>query len=358
MGQTATTYVSLMLLSSGSFSGGNMTVPWSGTGGGDPIVSSIVTALAVELAAKAQNTAATAYSVSLSGLNLETGLSDGTDPLGLLYTALGGKYVNLDLSGCTGTNTQSTTTTYTEVQNRVNTDRIVSVVLPNTLTTLGDFAFYSCDSLVSITLPDSLNIIGSHAFADCGLLTTITLPSTLQTIGSFAFNGCASLTSLNIPASVTSIESWAFFGSTSLVFNVASGNTTYSTLDSGKMLIKGGNELVSYPSATGSITIPSEITKLSFGGVFRSCTTLTSVEFLAVTIDEIDYGVFWDCTALATVVLRNATTPPVTTDPFDMTTARPNIYVPDTSVSAYQTAEGWSEHAAKITGISTWGTQG
>jgi hypothetical protein len=342
-------------------SGIRATATFNVTVGGDTILFfTSIQGLAAYLAGEPQNTAATPYSVLLRGINLETDLADQQDPLGLLYTALKGKYVNLDLRGCTGKNTQTGTTTYTEVQNRVNKDKIVSVVLPQSLTTLGDFVFYDCTSLVSVTLPDNLKIIGDQAFAQCSSLLSITLPNTLEEIGGFAFDECPSLLSLNIPASVTTIESWAFFGSTSLIFDVASGNTVFSTLDGGKMLIKNGNELISYPSATGSTTIPATITKLSFGGVFRSCTSLTSVEFSATNLAEIGYGAFWGCTALSTLIIRAPSPPVLEENVFLNASSCFSIYVPDASVNGYKTAtapnsydDAWENYAAQIKGIST-----
>jgi hypothetical protein len=64
---------------------------------------------------------------------------------------------------------------------------ITSVTLPNTLTTIGERAFYRCYALNSITLPDSLTTIGKRAFYRCNALNSITIPSLVTTIGENAF---------------------------------------------------------------------------------------------------------------------------------------------------------------------------
>ena len=67
--------------------------------------------------------------------------------------------------------------------------------IPNTVTTIGDSAFYGCTGLTSITLPANLTKIGDRAFSSCTGLTSITLPANLTQIGVYAFSGCTGLTS-------------------------------------------------------------------------------------------------------------------------------------------------------------------
>ena len=62
----------------------------------------------------------------------------------------------------------------------------------------------------SITIPDSVTSIGSYAFSGCDQLTSITIPDSVKNIGSYAFSGCDKLTSITIPNSVTGIENRAF----------------------------------------------------------------------------------------------------------------------------------------------------
>ena len=92
----------------------------------------------------------------------------------------------------------------------LNGDLVTDLVIPDSVTSIGDYAFVGCNGLTSITIPDSVTSIGSHAFEDCASLTSITIPDSVTSIGSYAFYGCRSLTSITIPASVKSIGSYMF----------------------------------------------------------------------------------------------------------------------------------------------------
>ena len=84
--------------------------------------------------------------------------------------------------------------------------------IPNSVTTIGIWAFGGCESLTSINIPNSVTTIGDCAFWGCESLTSINIPYSVTTIGVSAFFDCNSLTSINIPNSVTTIENDAFWG--------------------------------------------------------------------------------------------------------------------------------------------------
>ena len=81
--------------------------------------------------------------------------------------------------------------------------------IPNSVTSIGDYAFSGCSGLTSITIPNSVTSIGDYAFLECGL-TSVSIPNSITSIGDYAFSGCSGLTSVVIPNSVTCIENDAF----------------------------------------------------------------------------------------------------------------------------------------------------
>ncbi|HIU99370.1 MAG TPA: leucine-rich repeat protein [Candidatus Limadaptatus stercoripullorum] len=93
---------------------------------------------------------------------------------------------------------------------------LTSISIPDSVTSIEDSAFGYCTSLTSVTIPDSVTSIGSGAFRDCSSLISVTIPNSVTSIGDYAFGYCTSLTSITIPNSVTSIGDWAFRGCNSL----------------------------------------------------------------------------------------------------------------------------------------------
>ena len=91
-----------------------------------------------------------------------------------------------------------------------NCKNLASLTIPNSVKSIGDNAFYYCTSLKSITLLNSLTSIGNYLFYYCRSLNSLTIPNSVTSIGEMAFKMCYALTSLTIPSSVKSIGDWAF----------------------------------------------------------------------------------------------------------------------------------------------------
>ena len=126
-----------------------------------------------------------------------------------------------------------------------------NTIIPNSVTGIGDGAFYGCSSLTSINIPENITSIGGSAFRSCSSLTSINIPENVTSIGYGAFYDCSSLISINIPEGVTSIEPSTFTGCSALT----SINIPESVTSIGDYAFQDCDSLT-------SITIPKNVTSI------------------------------------------------------------------------------------------------
>ena len=87
---------------------------------------------------------------------------------------------------------------------------VASVTIPDSVTSIGDYAFHHCDSLTSVTIGDSVTSIGDYAFRDCGSLTSVIIGDSVTSIGQAAFYNSIRLTYVsfageNVPSCGSSV---------------------------------------------------------------------------------------------------------------------------------------------------------
>ena len=276
--------------------------------------------------------------------------------------------------------------------------------IPNSVKSIGGWAFSGCSGLTSITIPNSVTSIGYYAFSGCSGLTSITIPNSVTRIGDYAFGDCSGLTSVTIPNSVTRIGDGAFAYCSGLTsIKVESGNTSYDSRDNcnaiieteSNTLIAGCNSTIIPNSVTSigshafsrrsgltSVTIPNSVTTIG-AFAFQGCRGLTSVA-IGSSVTRIGLRAFGGCRGLTSVTIPNSVTriedeafsgcsglTSVTSEienPFDIkdntfsddTYSNAKLYVPAGKTNKYKAAEGWKLFASiqevSSSGINDVGT--
>ena len=136
--------------------------------------------------------------------------------------------------------------------------------------------FFGCENLTDVTLPDSVTHIGDYAFYQCGI------------------------TSMNIPAGVNNIAGTSFYGCVLTHFDVSPDNPVYEQID-GVLFDKQQKKLLSYPSArTGPYTVPEGVTSIAGYAFFKSdgLTTVT----IPSSVTDINWGTFEGCDDVVLIV--------------------------------------------------------
>ncbi len=140
-----------------------------------------------------------------------------------------------------------------------------SYKVPDSVTTIGGWAFGGCENLTNLTLPSGLETIENHAFVVCRKMTINGIPDSVRVIDRQAFSHCASLESVTIPEGVTEIGELAFRGCTSLK----------------------------------SVKLPDSLKTINMGA-FTKCTSLESVT-IPQNVDTMKSDIFSDCSSLKEV---------------------------------------------------------
>jgi len=193
-----------------------------------------------------------------------------------------------------------------------------SYIVPPTVSTIWNAAFYACPHLTGITFPSSVTSIGQQAFQSCPNLTSITLPSNLTNIARYVFANCSGLTNITVD----------------------SANPAFSSVD-GVLFNTDQTAILQYPGGkAGSYSMPPTVTSVG-NAAFMDCHSLTNIVFSS-SVTNLGTQAFSDCTGLTSLTLSSSIIS-IGSDAFYSCTNLTSVLIPDrvTSIgsSAFEDCE-------------------
>jgi len=206
-----------------------------------------------------------------------------------------------------------------------------SVILPDNLISIGEYAFQNCRYLENISLPENLKTIKQYAFAHCENLKSVYLPDKLTVIEQYLFSDCKKLTTVHLPEELVEIKSSAFSNCTAL-FNITFPDK----------LTGIGNSAFAHCENLTNITLQEGV-KFLEGYVFSNCSNLKSVT-LPSGLASMEDGVFAVCQNLTSI--QNLNPYPVSIKPYmfyNVNTATCSLTVPASAVERYRQSDVWRE---------------
>ena len=199
------------------------------------------------------------------------------------------------------------------------------IVIPNSVTSIGNYAFRGCSGLTSVTIPSSVTSIGERAFYDCCGLTSVTIPNSVTRIGSI-FKGCNNITSV-----IWNAKNCSTYNFGSQVESFIFGNDVEIIPDS---LCQGMNKLT-------SVTIPNSVTSIG-DFAFDGCSNLETVS-LGNSLETIAEYAFNGCERIIDIYSYAERVPTVQTSTFDGVSRKAYVWVPANRLRNYETHEIWGE---------------
>ena len=225
-------------------------------------------------------------------------------------------------------------------------------IIPESITNIGNSAFYGCLNITSITVPEQIIAIGKWAFASCGSLTYINIPKGVKHIEERTFSACESLRSIDLPNTITSIGERSFYYCLSLnsisipnMVTIIDDYAFHNCTSLSSIIIS--NSVVSIAGGTfcdckslRSITIPNKVKKIE-AWTFAGCTSLKSIT-LPNSVDSINDKAFDRCASISEIHCY-ATMPPSVYNSSVFSNYDATLYVPCKSISSYQSHEVWKQ---------------
>ena len=185
------------------------------------------------------------------------------------------------------------------------------LILPNGITAIYKYTFYSCDSLTSVVIPDSVTSIGYAAFYGCYSLTSIEIPNSVTSIGDYAFYYCYKLVEVYNKSSLNITKGsfdYGCVGYYAIDIYTQPYNSKMSTDNNGYIIYTNGSDkiLVGYNGSETDLILPNGITAI-YNYAFYNCSKLTSIE-IPNSVTSIGDSALEHCSKLTSIEIPNSVT--------------------------------------------------
>ncbi|MBR1472950.1 MAG: leucine-rich repeat domain-containing protein [Paludibacteraceae bacterium] len=241
----------------------------------------------------------------------------------------------------------------------MNNTEVTELVIPNSVTSIGNYAFSGCTGLTSVTIPNSVTNIGEGAFSGCTGLTSMTIPNSVTSIGNNAFNyvfhiiynGTATGSPWGARHINKYVEGWLIYEDSTKNTILKCINTILEYIDIPNSVIRIGEEAFYGCKGLTSVTIPNSVTSIGYCA-FYECNNLKTV-IIGSSVKVLETAAFAYCSSIESITCYSQRPPTVNQDALYGLDYSTIVYVPADYLETYKMHDAWGLYDVRPLGAKS-----